>query len=46
MNIITNEIFNCAREAWENHHKEQYCYNYFMEMLRNKKSNKTNFKYL
>ena len=36
MNIITNEIFNCAREAWENHHKEQYCYNYFMEMLRNK----------
>ena len=46
MNIITNEIFNCAREAWENYHKEQYCYNYFMEMLRNKKSNKTNFKYL
>jgi group I intron endonuclease len=46
INAITNELFSCAREAWENHHKEQYCYNYFMEMLRNKKSNKTNFKYL
>jgi len=46
MNIITNKVFDCAREAWENHHKEQYCYNYFMEMLRNKKPNKTNFKYL
>jgi group I intron endonuclease len=45
-NIITNEVFDCAREAWENYHKEQYCYNYFMEMLRNKKPNKTNFKYL
>jgi len=45
-NIITNEVFDCAREAWENNYKEQYCYNYFMEMVRNKKSNKTNFKYL
>jgi hypothetical protein len=26
--------------------REQYCYNYFMEMVRNKKPNKTNFKYL
>lgn len=31
---------------WEKYHKEQYCYNYFMEMVRNKKPNKTNFKYL
>jgi len=46
INIITNEIFACAREAFEKYHKEQYCYNYFMEMVRNKKSNKTNFKYL
>ena len=46
INIITNEIFACAREAWEKYHKEQYCYNYFMEMVRNKKPNKTNFKYL
>ena len=30
----------------EKYHKEQYCYNYFMEMVRNKKPNKTNFKYL
>ena len=35
-----------SREAWEKYHKEQYCYNYFMEMVRNKKPNKTNFKYL
>mgnify|MGYP003606973583 CR=1 FL=1 len=46
INTITNEVFVCAREAWENSYKEQYCYNYFMEMLRNKKHNKTNFKYL
>jgi len=46
INIITNKVFDCAREAWENHHKNQFCYNYFMEMLRNKKPNKTNFKYL
>jgi group I intron endonuclease len=46
INTVTNEVFNCAREAWENYHKEQYCYNYFMEMVRNKKTNKTNFKYL
>lgn len=46
VNTITNELFSCAREAWEKYHKEQYCYNYFMEMVRNKKPNKTNFKYL
>lgn len=46
INTITNEIFTCAREAWEKHHHKQYCYNYFMEMVRNKKPNKTNFKYL
>ena len=46
VNTITNEVFSCAREAWEKYHKEQYCYNYFMEMVRNKKPNKTNFKYL
>ena len=46
VNTITNELLSCAREAWEKYHKEQYCYNYFMEMVRNKKPNKTNFKYL
>lgn len=46
VNTITNELFSCAREAWEKYYKEQYCYNYFMEMVRNKKPNKTNFKYL
>ena len=46
INAITNELFSCARKAWEKYHKEQYCYNYFMEMVRNKKPNKTNFKYL
>ena len=44
--FLLNKTITNNLKPWEKYHKEQYCYNYFMEMVRNKKPNKTNFKYL
>lgn len=46
VNVINNEIFNSAKEAWLKYYKNDYSYPYFKSMLNGRSKNKTNFRHL
>lgn len=45
INTLTKELFESITEAWKSIIEPQHSYKYFCQMLSNKRTNKTNFKY-